>query len=119
HAPGARASVGDGHAGLSGQVVGRYWADAGQVLGSAGMLQCGNHTPSQVVQWDAQGVRADKPEAFFLQRYAAAYKAEIAHFFDCLQTGAAFRTTVADGVKAQILADAATESANSGQPIRL
>jgi myo-inositol 2-dehydrogenase/D-chiro-inositol 1-dehydrogenase len=89
-----------------------------EVLGSAGMLQCGNHTPSQVVQWDANGITADKPEAFFLQRYAAAYKAEIAHFFECLQTGTPFRTTVADGVQAQILADAASESALSGQPVR-
>ena len=89
-----------------------------EVLGSAGMLQCGNHTPSQVVQWDANGITADKPEAFFLQRYAAAYKLEIAHFFECLQSGAPFRTTVADGVKAQILADAASESAHSGQPVR-
>lgn len=43
-----------------------------EVPGSAGMLQCGNHTPSEVVQWDAHGVRCDKPENFFLQRYAAA-----------------------------------------------
>jgi myo-inositol 2-dehydrogenase/D-chiro-inositol 1-dehydrogenase len=34
-----------------------------------------------------------------------------------LQSGAPFRTTVADGVAAQKLADAATQSANSGQPI--
>ena len=88
-----------------------------EVLGAKGMLQCGNHTPSQVVHWDATGVKADKPEAFFLQRYAAAYKLEIAHFFECLQTGKPFRTTVADGVQAQILADAATESAKSGMPI--
>ena len=52
-----------------------------------------------------------------LQRYAAAYKLEIAHFFEVLQNGGTFRTTVDDGVKAQILADAATESAKSGQPI--
>jgi myo-inositol 2-dehydrogenase/D-chiro-inositol 1-dehydrogenase len=89
-----------------------------EVLGSAGMLQCGNHTPSQVVQWDANGITTDKPEAFFLQRYAAAYKLEVAHFFECLQSGAPFRTTVADGVKAQILADAASESALSGQSVR-
>jgi myo-inositol 2-dehydrogenase / D-chiro-inositol 1-dehydrogenase len=88
-----------------------------EVLGSAGMLQCGNHTPSEVVQWNANGVKADKPEAFFLQRYAAAYRLEIAHFLECLQSGQPFKTTVQDGVLAQKLADAATESANSGQPI--
>lgn len=90
-----------------------------EVLGSDGLLQCGNHTPSEVRHWGANGIQADKPEAFFLQRYAAAYRLEIEHFFECLQTGAPFRTTVHDGVKAQILADAAAESAASGQPVKL
>ena len=88
-----------------------------ELLGSQGLLQCGNHKPTEVVQWDASGVRADKPEAFFLQRYAAAYRLEIEHFFDCLQTGKPFKTTVEDGVKAQQLADAATLSAQSCQPV--
>ena len=88
-----------------------------EVLGAKGLLQCGNHTPTEVVQWDATGLRSDKPENFFLQRYAAAYRLEITHFFECLQSGAAFRTTVADGVAAQRLADAATESAKSGLPV--
>ncbi len=90
-----------------------------EVLGSTGMLQCGNHTPTEVVAWNANGIRADKPEAFFLQRYAAAYRLEIEHFFDCLQSGKPFRTTVADGVAAQKLADAATQSAATGQPVQL
>ena len=89
-----------------------------EVMGSKGLLQCGNHTPTQVVQWDAKGISGDKPENFFLQRYAAAYRLEIMHFFECLQSGAAFKTTVADGVAAQKLADAATESWKTGQPIR-
>lgn len=88
-----------------------------EVLGSLGMLQCGNHAPSQVQQWDANGIKADKPEAFFLQRYAAAYRLEIEHFFDCLQSGKPFKTTVHDGVQAQKLADAATQSATTGQPV--
>ena len=88
-----------------------------EVLGSKGLLQCGNHTPTEVVAWNAHGISADKPEAFFLQRYAAAYRLEIEHFFECLQSGAPFKTTVADGVAAQKLADAATLSANSGQPV--
>ena len=90
-----------------------------EVLGSTGMLQCGNHTPSEVTQWDANGVCTDKPENFFLQRYSAAYRLEMAHFFECLQSGAAFRTTVVDGVAAQELADAAAESCKTGQPVLL
>ncbi|MEJ7136899.1 inositol 2-dehydrogenase [Amphibiibacter pelophylacis] len=90
-----------------------------EVLGSRGLLQCGNQAPSQVTQWDANGIKADKPEAFFLQRYAAAYRLEIEHFFECLQSGQPFKTTVEDGVAAQKLADAATQSARTGQPVSL
>ncbi|HKX44321.1 MAG TPA: inositol 2-dehydrogenase [Burkholderiaceae bacterium] len=90
-----------------------------EVLGSNGMLQCGNHRPSEVVQSDAHGVRADLPEHFFLQRYREAYRLEVAHFFECLQSGAAFRTTIDDGVAAQKLADAATVSWQTGQVVRL
>ena len=88
-----------------------------EVLGSTGMLQCGNHHPSEVAVWNADGILRDKPEHFFLQRYAAAYRLEIAHFFECLQSGAAFRTTVADGLAAQELADAAAHSAKTGLPV--
>lgn len=88
-----------------------------EVLGSQGLLQCGNQTPTEVVHWGASGLTADKPEAFFLQRYAAAYRLEIEHFFACLQSGQAFKTTVQDGVAAQKLADAATQSATSGQAV--
>jgi myo-inositol 2-dehydrogenase/D-chiro-inositol 1-dehydrogenase len=90
-----------------------------EVLGSKGLLQCGNQTPTGVVQSDASGVHSDKPEAFFLQRYAAAYRLEIEHFFETLQSGGTFRTTVADGVAAQKLADAATQSCQGGQPVAL
>ncbi len=90
-----------------------------EVLGSTGMLQCGNVRPTEVVQSDAQSVRADKPEHFFLQRYREAYRLELAHFFECLQSGATFRTTIADGVAAQKLADAAAQSLASGAVVTL
>ena len=90
-----------------------------EVLGSKGLLQCGNHRPTEVTQSDASSVRADKPEHFFLQRYREAYRLELAHFFECLQSGTAFRTTVADGVEAQKLADAAAQSLASGKVVSL
>jgi myo-inositol 2-dehydrogenase / D-chiro-inositol 1-dehydrogenase len=49
-------------------------------------------------------------EPFFLQRYRAAYAAEMAHFFDVLENGKTVLTSVIDGVKALELADAATRS---------
>jgi myo-inositol 2-dehydrogenase/D-chiro-inositol 1-dehydrogenase len=90
-----------------------------EVLGSRGMLQCANVGSTQVSRWGPDGVRTDPPEAFFLQRYAAAYRAEISHFFDCLQSGARPGTTVDDGVQAQLLADAAAESWSRGTPVQL
>ena len=90
-----------------------------EVLGAGGMLQCGNHRPSEVLQSDAAGVHADKPEHFFLQRYREAYRLELVHFFEALQSGASFRTTIADGVAAQVLADAASQSWLSGEAVRL
>ena len=90
-----------------------------EVLGSKGLLQCGNHRPTEVLQSDANSVRGDKPEHFFLQRYREAYRLELAHFFECLQSGQPFRTTVADGVEAQKLADAATQSWQSGKVVQL
>lgn len=86
-----------------------------EVLGALGMLQCANVTPYQVSQWDAHGLHTEKPEAFFLQRYAAAYRAEMEHFFSSLRDGTPFLSTVEDGLQAQLLADAAARSLSSGQ----
>ena len=90
-----------------------------EVLGAKGLIACGNHRPTEVVQMDASGVHTDLPEHFFLQRYREAYRLELAHFFECLQSGAPFRTTIDDGVAAQKLADAAAESHRTGQPVQL
>ncbi len=81
-----------------------------EILGSAGMLQAGNHRPTEVTAHTALNVSQDKPEHFFLERYRAAYADEIAHFFDAMINGTPLRTTVHDGLKALELAEAATTS---------
>ena len=88
-----------------------------EVQGSLGMIACGNYRPTEVTRMDAQGTRTGNPEHFFLQRYREAYRLELAHFFEQLQSGGAFRTTVEDGVAAQRLADAAAQSFETGQPV--
>ena len=88
-----------------------------EILGSKGLLQCGNHQPTQVTLANAQGTHSDNPEAFFLERYKDAYRLELEHFFSTLQHGGTFRTTVQDGVLAQGLADAAAHSAATGQAV--
>jgi myo-inositol 2-dehydrogenase / D-chiro-inositol 1-dehydrogenase len=81
-----------------------------EVIGSKGMLQAGNHKPTEVIAWNAANVGVDKPEHFFLERYRAAYAAEMAHFVDAIANKRPVRTSIDDGVKALALADAATRS---------
>jgi myo-inositol 2-dehydrogenase/D-chiro-inositol 1-dehydrogenase len=81
-----------------------------EVLGSRGMLQAGNHRPTEVVAAGSTRVSVDLPEHFFLERYRVAYANEMAHFFDALSTGKPLLTTVDDGLKALELAEAATLS---------
>ncbi len=81
-----------------------------EVIGSKGMLQAANHRPTEVMLWSSGAVTADKPEYFFLERYRAAYAAEMAHFFEVLAGRAVPRTSIDDGVAALALAEAATAS---------
>ena len=90
-----------------------------EVLGSAGMLQAGNHKPTQVTAYGPVNVSVDKPEDFFLERYRVAYAQEMAHFFDALSHGTPLRTTVHDGLKALALAEAATLSWREGRVVTL
>lgn len=88
-----------------------------EVLGSKGLLQAGNVRLTEVVAWNDQGISSDKPEAFFLERYRAAYALEIEHFFDALVNGTPVRTTIEDGIKALELAEMATRSWREGKAI--
>lgn len=90
-----------------------------EVLGSAGMLQAGNHKPTEVTAYGSVNVSVDKPEDFFLERYRVAYAQEMAHFFDALTHGTPLRTTVHDGLKALELAEAATLSWREGRVVNL
>ena len=81
-----------------------------EVLGSLGMLQAGNHRPTEVVAYGGDVVSTDKPEHFFLQRYEKAYRAELDHFVAVLAGQEKLRVSIEDGVKALELADAATTS---------
>ena len=81
-----------------------------EVIGEKGMLQAGNHRPTEVTMASAASIATDVPEHFFLERYRVAYAREMEHFFDAVASGKPVRTTIEDGVKALELADAATRS---------
>ncbi len=56
---------------------------------------------------------------FFLERYTPAYRAELAAFIDAVETGKPTSPSGHDGLMAQRLADAATESKDSGRPVKV
>jgi myo-inositol 2-dehydrogenase/D-chiro-inositol 1-dehydrogenase len=88
-----------------------------EVHGSKGMLRAGNIHETTVESATAQGFRADPVQNFFLERYAAAYRAELDAFIAACKGGKAPAPSGRDGLKAQILADAATQSSRTGKPV--
>ncbi|WP_275787614.1 inositol 2-dehydrogenase [Pararhizobium gei] len=90
-----------------------------ELLGSEGLLSAGNVLENTVSKATKQGVTSAKPEFFFLERYMRAYAAEWDAFVAAILDGAAIPVTLHDGVAALALAEAATQSAKSGQPVVL
>ena len=87
--------------------------------GSLGMARADNVTLSTVEVADETGFRRDPAEPFFLERYGAAYKTELAAFVDAVTAGTAPAPSGSDGLAALHLADCATESADTGQPVKI
>ena len=90
-----------------------------EAYGAAGMVCADNVTESTVQVWTEGGAAADRFQNFFLERYAAAYRAEMAHFADMLAGRATPAIGYADGVAALALAEAAAQSLKSGRPVSL
>ena len=67
----------------------------------------------------AGGFTAAPVQNFFLERYAAAYRAELDAFVTAVNKGTAPNPSGEDGLKAQMLADAATQSAQTGQTVKV
>jgi myo-inositol 2-dehydrogenase/D-chiro-inositol 1-dehydrogenase len=86
---------------------------------SNGLVRADNRLESTVSTWSAPGMASDALQNFFLDRYAAAYRAEIDHFAMVLAGEQAPSVTFADGLAALELAEAAALSARSGQPVKL
>jgi len=91
-----------------------------EVFGSAGMLLNDNLRPTTLRRYREAETEAREPLLnFFLERYADAYRLELAAFLDAIARGGAMPVTINDGRQALRLADAALESAESGRRVRL
>jgi len=86
--------------------------------GSAGLLRAGNVVATTVELANAGGFRSDPVLPFFLERYAAAYRAELDAFIRAVAGEAAASPGAEDGLRALLLADAAAEAARTGATVR-
>ena len=89
-----------------------------EAYASKGMVRADNVLESTVQVWGEAGAAADRFQNFFLDRYAAAYVAEMDHFADILDGKCAPSVDYADGVAALALAEAAAESVRTGNVVR-
>jgi myo-inositol 2-dehydrogenase/D-chiro-inositol 1-dehydrogenase len=84
------------------------------------MLQISNLTDTTVQLFSKDVSAAGEPYMdFFLERYATAYRNELALFIEGIGSGKNLGSTYDDGRAALILADAAHESARTGKAVRV
>ena len=90
-----------------------------EVHGSDGMARADNIHKSTVEIAGKSGFGRDPVQHFFLERYADAYRRELAAFIAAVAAGRAPSPSGRDGLRAQRLADAATESRQRGRPVAI
>jgi myo-inositol 2-dehydrogenase / D-chiro-inositol 1-dehydrogenase len=90
-----------------------------EVHGARGMLRVKNILESQVESATESGFAMPVAQPFFLERFGAAYLAEMRYFVDAMATGKRPQPDANDGLKAQLIADAATLSWQQGKPVEV
>lgn len=88
-----------------------------EVFGSKGMVSISNDTDSSAVISNAQGVSAEKPQFFFLERYMESYEKEIRSFIHSIATNEDTPVNVVDGLKPVVMALAAKKSQEEHRPV--
>jgi myo-inositol 2-dehydrogenase/D-chiro-inositol 1-dehydrogenase len=88
-----------------------------EAYGALGSLRAGNVMESTVTRWGERGCASDALQNFFLDRYAEAYRREMAHFAAILRGEASPAVGYPDAVAALALAEAAALSTKLNKPV--
>lgn len=90
-----------------------------EAFGSLGAVSVGNDTVSTAVLSNKDGVIAEKPLYFFLERYMQAYVNEMNQFVDSIINDKDITCGVDAGLQAVIIGIAAKKSLNENRPVKL
>lgn len=90
-----------------------------EVLGSKGMVSAENMRATTVEVATETGYSREPLLNFFMTRYTAAYRNEIAGFIGALNAGKEMTPSGEDGLKALLLAEAAIKSVAEGRAVKL
>ncbi len=89
-----------------------------EIFGSHGMLLNENLRPTTIRRWRQDATEVREPLMnFFLERYADAYRNELAAFVDAVSKAAPLPVTPHDGRQALWLAECALKSVQTGQAV--
>ena len=90
-----------------------------EAFGSLGQVAIGNDTDSLAVISNADGVTAEKPKLFFLERYMGAYTAEVNSFIQAVENDTPTEVGVVDGLKPVLIGLAAKLSLKENRPVKI
>lgn len=90
-----------------------------EVFGSRGCVSISNDSSSTSILSTVDGVCAEKPMWFFLERYMQAYQDEIRSFIHAIETDSPTEVDVYDGLQPVRIGLAAKLSLAEGRPVKL
>ncbi len=90
-----------------------------EAFGRKGQVAVSNDTESTAVISDADGVHAEKPLYFFLQRYMQAYVDEVSEFIDCIVNDKEVNVGIDCGLQPVLIGLAAKRSLAENRPVKI
>jgi myo-inositol 2-dehydrogenase/D-chiro-inositol 1-dehydrogenase len=90
-----------------------------EVFGSKGMAQADNTYEDSHRLYTNKGIMGSLPLHFFLERYAAAYKSEMASYVTSLKNGDAIAVDGTDGLRSLQIGLAAIKSLKEKRPVKI
>lgn len=90
-----------------------------EAFGSEGQVAISNDTASNAVLSTSDGVIAEKPLLFFLERYMQAYVNEVIDFIDAIKNDTPVSVGVDDGLAPVLIGLAAKKSLSEARPVKI